>query len=153
VRDQGWEAVHIVLDDHVGPRTVEDRLELRLTVGGAVDQGCPDRLDERRELLDRRLAELGRRLGDEVGPELARVLLAFCGRRQVDQVFLEPERLEPPLPRRLGREHDAMPASLQDLADADAVVRWAVGTLGHEQDREPIVGHLVRPPRAVTWTA
>ena len=140
---QRRERVHVVLDDHVGPGAVEDRLQLRLAVGGPVDQGREDRLDERGELLDRRLAELGRGLADEVDPELAGILVAVTLGRgsEVDEVLLEPERLELALPRRLGGEDDPVTALLEDLADADAVVRRPVRALGHEHDREPLV-HL-----------
>ena len=62
-------------------------------------------------------------------------------RREVDEVLDEPERLEPARPRRLGGEHDPVAAPAQDVADADAVVRRAVGRLGHEQDGQRL-GHV-----------
>ena len=48
------------------------------------------------ELLDRRLAEDGRRLADEVLPELARGLLDLGRRPEPHQPFLETLRLEVP---------------------------------------------------------
>ena len=53
----------------------------------------------------------------------------------------KPEGLELALPRRLGREHDAVPPPFEHLADADAVVRRPVGALGHEHDRAPFARH------------
>jgi len=88
-----------------------------------------------------------RRLGDEVDPELARVLVALGRRREIDEILLETQRLEFPLPRRLGREHDAVPPPFEHLADADAVVRRPVGALGHEDDREPLAAHRGAPYR------
>ena len=41
---------------------------------------------------------------------LAVALDGLGGRREVDEVLVEAERLEPALPRRLGGEHDAVPA-------------------------------------------
>ena len=43
-------------------------------------------------------------------------------------------RFEPAAPRGLGGEHDTVTAPPQNVADPDAVVRRAVGRLGHEQD-------------------
>src|SRR5262249_27377971 len=88
-------------------------------------------------------------------PELTGVLLrSVLGRgSEVDQIFLEPERLEPALPRGLRREHHAMAAALEHLADPDAVVRRPVGALRHEQDRES-VGHRAdgyHPVRPGGW--
>ena len=147
VGQEGRERVDVVLDDHVGVDPVQDVPQLRLAVRGAVDERRPDGLDERAELLDRRLAELRRRLGDEVGPELPGVLRAgvLRWRSEVDEVLLEAQRLQTALPRRLGGEHDPMAAPLEDLADPDAVVRRPVGTLGHEQERHPVVGHRLSP--------
>src|SRR5687768_6883744 len=106
-----------------------------------VDQGLPDGPDEGVQLLDRRLAELGGGLRDEVGPELAGILICIHGRREVDEVLLEPERLEAVPPRGFGREDDSVTSLLEDLADPDAVVRRPVGALGHEDDGER-VGHV-----------
>ena len=141
VGEQRREAVHVVLDDHVGPRAVQDVLELPVAVDRAVDQRGPDGFDERLELLDRRLAELGGGLGHEVDPELAGVLVALGRRCEVDQILFEAERLQATSPRRLGREDDPVPSLLEHLADADAVVRRPVGALGHEDDREPLAPH------------
>jgi hypothetical protein len=71
VRDESGEAHHVVLDDDVRPRPVEDRLELALDVDRPVDQRLPGRQQERAELFNRRLAELGGGVTDEVRPELA----------------------------------------------------------------------------------
>ena len=132
---QRREAVDVVLDDHVRLLPVDDLAQLRLAVHRAVDQRLPRRLHEGCELLDRRLAELGRRVADEVDPELTRVLglrvrVGLRRRRQIDEILDEPERLQPAVPRRLGREHDAVAALAQGVADADAVVRRAVGRSG-----------------------
>ena len=141
VREQRRERADVVLDDHVRLGAVEDGLQLRLAVDRPVQQRRPDGLDERGELLDRGLAELRRRLHDEVGPELAGVLLALGRRREVDEILLEAERFQAALPRRFGGEHDAVPALLEHLADPDAVVRRPVGALGHEDDRPALVRH------------
>jgi hypothetical protein len=137
---QSREAVDVVLDHDVGPRTVDDLAQLRLAVLGAVDQGLPRRLDERPELLDRGLAELRRRVADEVDPELAGVRfdtvgVAFGRRGEVDQVLLEAQRLELALPRTFGGEYDAVASLAEDVADADAVVGRSVRALRHEQER------------------
>ena len=108
---------------------------------GAVDERLPDRTDERLELLDRRLAEFGRRLGDEIGPELAGVLLALRRRSEINEVLFEAQRRKAALPGGLGGEDDAVAAPFEDLADADAVVRRPVGALGHEEDGQALVGH------------
>jgi hypothetical protein len=92
------ERADVVLHDHVWLGLLEDVLQPGLAVLRAVDQRCEDRRDERLELLDRRLPELGRRLGDEVGPELAGALVAFGWWGEIDEVFLEAEGLEPTLP-------------------------------------------------------
>ena len=119
---------------------------MRLAVLRAVDERPPGRLHEGRELLDRRLPELRRGVADEVLPELAGVLggcVRRGRRRQVHEVLDEAERLQPTVPRRLGREHDAMASSPEDVADADAVVRGAVRRLGHEQDGQRLGHHLL----------
>src|SRR5262249_46609303 len=97
-------------------------------------------------LLDRRLAELRRGAGDELFPERARVLVAVTfagvrGRGQVDQVLLEPERLQLAPPGRLSREHHAVAALAQHVADTHAVVRRPVGALRHEQDGQWPASH------------
>ena len=55
--DEGREGDDVVLDDDVRSLPIDDLAELRLAVPGAVDERLPGRLHERRELLDRRLAE------------------------------------------------------------------------------------------------
>ena len=71
----------VVLDDDVRPVLGDDLAQPRLAILGAVDEGLVGGLDERLELLDRRLAELGCGLGDEVRPELPGVLLTGILRR------------------------------------------------------------------------
>src|SRR6266545_111120 len=61
---------HVVLDDHVRAHPIDDPHELLLAVPGAAGQLLPDGLDPGLELLDGRLAELGRGVADEVLPEL-----------------------------------------------------------------------------------
>ena len=65
---------HVVLDDHVRLLPRDDLLQLWLAVLGALDERGEGRLDERRQLLDGRLAELRGGLADEVLPELPGVL-------------------------------------------------------------------------------
>ena len=140
VGEEGREAAHVVLDDHVRLRAGQDLPELRLAELRSVDQRLPHRSDERVELLDRRLAELRRRLRDEVGPELPGVLVALGRWSQVHEVLFEAEGLETASPGGLRGEHHAMPTPLEDLADPDAVVRGPVRALGHEDDGERL-GH------------
>ncbi len=133
----------VVFDDHVRRRTGDDLAELRFAVLCPVDQRLPGRLHEGCELLDGRLPELRRRVPDEVLPELTRVLGRRVGRWrrcQVDEILDEAEGLQPSLPGRLGREHDAMTAPPEHVTDADAVVRRAEGRLRHEQDGQGL-GH------------
>ena len=68
--DRG-EADDVVLDDHVRAELVDDLREPRLDVLRAVHQRLERGGDELAELLDRGLAEHGRRVPDEVDPELA----------------------------------------------------------------------------------
>ena len=140
VGEQGREAAHVVLDDHVRLRAGQDLPELRLAELRAVDQRFKHRPDERVELLDRRLAELRCRLRDEVGPELPGVLVALGRWGQVHEILLEAEGLETAAPGRLRGEDHAVPTPHEDLADPDAVVRGPIGALGHEDDGERI-GH------------
>ncbi|MFD2355008.1 hypothetical protein ACFSTC_45735 [Nonomuraea ferruginea] len=133
---QRREGEHVVLGDDVRLDPLDDLLELRLAVLGAVDQLLPDRSGDGLQLLAGALAVFGRGVADEVLPELARVLLLLGRRREVDQVLLEPERLELALPRRLGGEDDAVAAAAEDVADRGAVVGRAVGAFRHEQDGE-----------------
>jgi hypothetical protein len=91
--------------------------------------------DELAELLDRRLAEDGRRVADEVDPELARCLLPLRRRAETHQPFLETASLERAGERLLEDEHDAMTALAQHRANACAVVGRPVRALGEEDDR------------------
>ena len=100
-RHERRETDDVVLDDDVRPLPLDDLAELRLAVARAVDERLPGRLHECRELLDRRLAELGRRVADEVLPELAGVLRAVTvaagilrGRGEIDEILDEAEGLE-----------------------------------------------------------
>ena len=142
---------HVVLDDHVRADPGDDVGELLVAVVRAVDQLGPDRPDPGVELLDGGLAELGRGPGDELLPELpgvrrvagfaSRVASGVSGRGQVDQVLGEAQRRQPAAPRRLGGEHHPVAAPAQHVADADAVVRRAIGALRHEQDGQRRGGH------------
>ncbi len=129
------EAHDVVLHDHVGLDLVEDLAQPIVDVARAVAQRPPGRLDELRELLDRRLAEDRRGVADEVLPELARLLLDLRRRPEAHQPLLESLRLERAGERLLDHEDDAMPALDEHLADSDAVVRRAIGALGEEDDR------------------
>src|SRR5581483_765176 len=84
----------VVLDDRVRPELVEDLAQALVRVDRAVDQRLPGRLEERLELLDRRLSELRGGVPDEVLPELTRLLLDLGGRREAHPGLLEPARLE-----------------------------------------------------------
>ena len=109
-----------------------------LAVLGAVDERLICGLDERCQLFDGRLAELWRGLGDEVGPELSGVLLAFafCRFGEVDEFLDEAERLELARPRALGGEHDGVATIAQDGGQPDALVRRPVCGLRPEHDRQ-----------------
>ena len=146
---QRREADHVVLDDHVGADPPHDLLQLRLAVPGAVGQLGEHRLDPAVQLLDGRLAELRCGPCDVVLPELAGLGPGLGRRGQVDQIFLEAERREPPLPRPLGGEHDPVPAAAQHIADADAVVGRPVGALRHHHDRQRRYGHRWHLPSPV----
>jgi ribosomal 50S subunit-associated protein YjgA (DUF615 family) len=124
------EADDVVLDDHVRLDLVEDLAEPVVDVARAVAERAPGRLDELRELLDRRLAKTGRRLADEVLPELARLLLDLGRRAEPHEPLLEALRLERARERLLDDEHDAVTALDEHLPDPDAVVRRAVRALG-----------------------
>src|SRR5262249_23176999 len=132
------------LDDDIRRCAGDDVAELLLAVLCAVDELDPDRLYPGVELLDRRLAEFGRGVADEVLPELTGVLRGVRGRSQVDQILLEPQRGEFAGPGRLSREDDPVAALTQHVTDTDAVVRRSVGTLGHEQHRQ--LRHRVSRP-------
>src|SRR5664279_5373339 len=122
------------------PDLVEDRRQAHLDIAGTVAQGGPRRSDELAELLDRRLAEDGRGVPDEVDPELARDLGHLGRRAEAHQPLLEALRREPPGERLLDDEHDPVAARPQDVADPDAVVGRPEGALGKEHDRAT-VGH------------
>ena len=128
------EAHDVVLDDHVGLDLVEDLAQSIVDVARAVAQRPPGRLDELRELLDRRLAEDGRGLADEVLPELAGLLLDLGRRPEAHEALLESLRLETAGERLLDHEDDAVSALDEHLADPDAVVRRPVGPLREEDD-------------------
>src|SRR6187431_114641 len=130
-----WEADDIVLDDHVRVDLVEDLAEAIVDVPRAVAQCAPGRLDELRQLLDRRLPEDRRRVPDEVLPELARLLLDLGWRAEAHEPLFEALRRERARERLLDDEHDAMPALHEHLPDPDAVVRRAVRALREEHDR------------------
>ena len=142
------EADDVVLDDHVGLDLVEDLAQPIVDVARAVAERAPGRLDELRELLDRRLAEDRRGVADEVLPELAGLLLDLRRRSEAHEALLESLRLEASRERLLDHEDDAMAALDEHLADPDAVVRRPVGALGEEDDgahgREPSHARLLR---------
>ena len=98
-----------------------------------------------RELLDRRLAEDGRGVADEVLPELAGLLLDLRRRPEPHEAFLEALRFEDAGERLLDDEDDPMPALAQHLADPDAVVRRAERPLGEEHDGRHDDATLSRP--------
>ncbi len=147
---QRGEADDVVLDDHVGPVLGDDLAQPRLGVPRALDQRGVRRLDEGRELVARRLGELRGGLVDEVDPELTGRLGAVGAgvgirRGEVDQRLHEPERLQPARPRRLGREHHAVPAVEQHLAEPDALVGGSVRRLRHEHHGQ----RLAHPRHAI----
>ena len=145
---QGREADHIVLDDDIRPGALDDLSQPRLAVLCAADELLPDRPYPRVQLLDRRLAELWRGVADEILPELPGTLASRrtgIRRCQVDKVLLKAKRLQPPLPGRLGREHDPVTAAAQNITDPDAVVGRPVRALGHEQDRQRPLAHSWLP--------
>ena len=80
------------------------------------------------------LTEDGRRVADEVLPELTWLLGLSRRRGKTDQPFLEPLRLEGPRERLLHDEHDAVAPPAQDIRDPDAVVRRPEGPLRKEDD-------------------
>ena len=86
------------------------------------------------------LRKTGRRVADEVDPELAGDLGLGGRRAEPHQALLEALRLERAGERFLDDEDDAVAARPQDLADPDAVVGRPVGALGEEDDR-PRVAH------------
>ena len=86
------------------------------------------------------LRKTGRRVADEVDPELAGDLGLGRRRAEAHQALLEALRLERPGERLLDDEDDPVAARAQHLADADAVVRRSEGALGEEDDGAG-VGH------------
>src|SRR5690606_19430746 len=137
-RQQRREGDHVVLDDDVRVDLLDDLLEPRLAVLGAVDQLLVDRGGDGLQLLTGALAVLRPGVADEVLPELARVrvLLLFGRRREVDELLPEALGFELALPGRLRREDDPVAAAAEDVGDADAVVGGAVGAFRPEQDGE-----------------
>src|SRR5581483_6555039 len=133
---------YVVLHDRVGPEIVEDLAEAFVRVGRAVDQRLPRRLEERLELLDRRLAELGGRVADEVLPELARVLLDLGRGGEAHSSLLEPTGLERAGEGLLNDENHAMPSRSQDVADTHAVVGRAERAFREEHDRLAVLAHV-----------
>src|SRR6187431_3228869 len=112
-----------------------------MDVHRAIDEGAPGRSHELAELLDRRLAEDGRRVADKVDPELAGDLVDLGLRPKAHQALLETLRLERPGERLLHDEDDAVASRAKHVADTDAVVRRAERTLREEDDR-PGVSHV-----------
>jgi hypothetical protein len=135
---EGGEQHDVVLDEDVRPVLGDDLAQPRLAVLRTVDAGLVGRLDEGLQLFDRGLAELRCGLGDEVGPECARVLLArILGRfGEIEEFLDETERRELARPRAFGGEHDGVAAVAQDGGQADALVRRPVGRLRPEHDRQ-----------------
>ena len=118
-----------------GATSVENLGEPLVDVTRPVDERLPGREDELAELLEGALAEDGRRVADEVLPELAR-LLGLRGRgREPHRPLLEPFRLERAGERLLDDEDDPVAAPAQHVADAHAVVRGTERALGEEDDR------------------
>jgi len=75
-----------------------------MAVTGARREFLPHRPDPGIELLDGRLAELGRSAGDEVLPELAGVLVTIRRSREVDEILGKAKQLKAPFPGRPGGE-------------------------------------------------
>ena len=134
VGDRG-EGDHVVLDDHVGLQLGEDLAQAFVGVSRAVAEGAEGGLDELAELLDGRLAEDGRRIADEVLPELTGRFLGRGRRAEAHVALLEALRLEGAGERLLDHEDDAVAAFPQDLADPHAVVGRAECALREEHDR------------------
>src|SRR5207244_1003268 len=88
------EALHVVLDDDVGPKVVQDLAQPGLDVPRAVADGPPRGREERRELLDGGFAELRRRVPDEVLPELTGLLRNLGRRSEPHERLLEASPFE-----------------------------------------------------------
>jgi pimeloyl-ACP methyl ester carboxylesterase len=116
----------------------DDLPQARLAVPRAVDERLIRRLNERRQLLDGRLAELRHGLGDEVGPELARVLvIGSVGRLgEIDELLDEAERGELARPGPFGGEDDGVAPLAQNRRQANALIRRSIGRLRPEHDRQ-----------------
>ena len=112
------------------------------------DELLPDGQDQRFQLLAGRLAEMRRRIADEVLPELPRLLRHLRRRLQPHQPLLEPFGFQRSGERLLDHEDDPMAALLQDIRDADAVVRRAEGALREEDHRPGGVVAVHRPRRS-----
>ena len=138
--DQCGERTDVVLDDKIGVQLFDNLAETIVDVHRALNQCAHGRLDKRRELLDRRLAELGRGSSDEVLPELAGSLLNLGCWAKAHQALLEPACFERAGEGLLEDEHDANAALLQDLADADAVIGGSVGPFW-KKDHRWLIAH------------
>ena len=135
-RDRG-EADDVVLDHDVRRDLRQDLGQPVVDVARSVHERLPGRRDELAELLESALAEDGRRVADEVLPELARLLGLLRRRGQPHRPLLEALRLERAGERLLDDEDDPVAAPAQDVADAHAVVRRAERALREEDDRPP----------------
>ena len=134
-RGDGRERDHVVLDDRVRSQLAEDLGQAVVHVHRPVDQRLPCGLQERLELRDRRLAELRRRLADEVLPELTGHLRLLGRRREAHRRLFESLRLERAGERSLHHEDHPVPALLEHVGDPDAVVGRPERPLGEEHDR------------------
>ena len=144
-RTERGKAHHVVLDDHVRSYLGDDLAQAWLRVFRTVDERLVRGTHERLELIERRLAELWSCLGDEVRPELARILCLCIWRRlgKIDERFLESVRLELPLPGCLAREHHPVTALDQEVAEPDALIGRPVRGLGEEKNRQWSRRHVV----------
>jgi hypothetical protein len=129
------EGADVVLDDGVGLQLLEDLGQALVHVLRAVDQRLPGRSHELSELVEGGLAEDGRRVADEVLPELTRLLRHLGRRREPHQPLLESLLLERACERLLDHEDHPVPTLPQHLADAHAVVGRPERSLGEEDDR------------------
>src|SRR5439155_16975030 len=98
------------------------------------------------QLFNRRGAEKGCGLADEVLPELAWNLRLPRWGAEAHQRFLEPLALERAGEGLLDDEQDAVAAFTKDPPDADAVVGRPEGALRKENDRSSLARHR-RSPR------
>ena len=138
----------VVLDDHVGLELVEDLAQAVVDVARAVDQRLPGRLDEPRELLDRRLAEDGavsRMKSFQNWPGSSSTSGGGPSRMRRSS---KPCASRFPANDSSTTKTTRWPRSAENVADADAVVRRPECALGEEDDgrhgREPSHGRLLR---------